>query len=77
MTTAQAQVEVFLTALSALPVDVRLEIIRRSLAAVIDLSPVSAENTMLAGEAVIARDWDTPEEDEAWANLNDFILEPA
>lgn len=26
-------------------------------------------NGMLASEAVLARDWDTPEEDAAWANL--------
>lgn len=25
--------------------------------------------TMLASEAVLARDWDRPEEDEAWADL--------
>jgi hypothetical protein len=25
--------------------------------------------TMLASEAVLGRDWDTPEEDEAWGNL--------
>ncbi|MCB0157185.1 MAG: type II toxin-antitoxin system prevent-host-death family antitoxin [Caldilineaceae bacterium] len=25
--------------------------------------------TMLASEAVLARDWNTPEEDEAWADL--------
>jgi len=28
-----------------------------------------ALDTMLASEAVLRRDWDTPEEDEAWANL--------
>lgn len=26
-------------------------------------------HTMLASEAVLRRDWDTPEEDEAWADL--------
>jgi hypothetical protein len=25
--------------------------------------------TMLLSEAVLAKNWDTPEEDEAWANL--------
>ena len=25
--------------------------------------------TMLLSEAVLSKDWDTPEEDEAWANL--------
>lgn len=29
----------------------------------------SSYATMLASEAVLAREWDTPEEDEAWANL--------
>jgi hypothetical protein len=28
-----------------------------------------AFQTMLASEAVLARDWDRPEEDEAWADL--------
>jgi hypothetical protein len=28
-----------------------------------------AYQTMLASEAVLSRDWDTPEEDEAWADL--------
>ena len=28
-----------------------------------------AFNGLLASEAVLARDWDTPEEDAAWANL--------
>lgn len=26
-------------------------------------------NGLVASEAVLARDWNTPEEDEAWANL--------
>jgi hypothetical protein len=25
--------------------------------------------TMLASEAALSKDWDTPEEDEAWASL--------
>ena len=29
----------------------------------------SALLTMFASEAVLRREWDTPEEDEAWANL--------
>jgi hypothetical protein len=28
-----------------------------------------AFQTMLASEGVLSRDWDTPEEDEAWADL--------
>jgi hypothetical protein len=28
-----------------------------------------AIDTMLASEAVLRRDWDSPEEDQAWANL--------
>ncbi|MGH2585946.1 MAG: DUF2281 domain-containing protein [Dehalococcoidia bacterium] len=33
--------------------------------------PIESEafQTMLASEAVLARDWDTPEEDAAWAHL--------
>lgn len=29
----------------------------------------SARSTMLASEAALAREWSTPEEDEAWAHL--------
>jgi hypothetical protein len=29
----------------------------------------SAFQTMLASEAILKRDWDLPEEDEAWASL--------
>ncbi len=33
-------------------------------------NPLSeAYQTMLASEAVLSRDWNTPEEDEAWADL--------
>jgi hypothetical protein len=34
-------------------------------------NPLDSEafQTMLASEAVLRRDWDTPEEDEAWAHL--------
>lgn len=35
-----------------------------------DSAPTSdVRRTMLASEAVLRRDWDTPEEDEAWADL--------
>jgi hypothetical protein len=32
-------------------------------------SDSEAFNGLLASESVLARDWDTPEEDAAWANL--------
>lgn len=32
-------------------------------------SDSEAFNGLLASQAVLARDWDTPEEDAAWANL--------
>jgi hypothetical protein len=34
-----------------------------------DISDVSARELMFASESLIAKDWDTPEEDEAWADL--------
>ncbi len=34
-----------------------------------DMSDVSARELMLSSESLIARDWDTPEEDKAWADL--------
>ncbi len=35
----------------------------------LDMSDISAKELMFASEEQIARDWDTPEEDEAWADL--------
>lgn len=35
----------------------------------IDPSEATPRLTMLASEAVLRRDWDSPEEDEAWAHL--------
>jgi adenosine deaminase len=40
-----------------------------SLIAPIDFSESTPLVTMLASEAVFSRDWDSPEEDEAWAHL--------
>lgn len=34
-----------------------------------DTSEVSARELMFASEGLIAKDWDTPEEDKAWADL--------
>jgi hypothetical protein len=34
-----------------------------------DMSNISARELMVASELQIARDWDTPEEDKAWADL--------
>jgi len=36
--------------------------------------PSEAFQTMLASEAVLRRDWDRPEEDEAWASLSKVTL---
>lgn len=35
----------------------------------IQVSEDSSLATMIASESVLAKDWDTPEEDEAWADL--------
>ena len=35
----------------------------------LDMSDVSAKDLMFASESLIAKDWDTPEEDKAWADL--------
>ena len=34
-----------------------------------DAGEVSAYDTMMASEDVLRKEWDTPREDEAWANL--------
>jgi hypothetical protein len=35
----------------------------------LDMSEVSARELILASESLIAKEWDTPEEDQAWAHL--------
>ncbi|HSK72923.1 MAG TPA: hypothetical protein VK892_14575 [Pyrinomonadaceae bacterium] len=35
----------------------------------LDMSDISAKELMFASESLIAKDWDTPEEDKAWADL--------
>jgi len=34
-----------------------------------DMSDISARELMFASESLIAKDWDMPEEDKAWADL--------
>ena len=34
-----------------------------------DMSDISARELMFASESLISKDWDTPEEDKAWADL--------
>ena len=33
------------------------------------MSDISAQDLIFASESLIAKDWNTPEEDEAWAHL--------
>ena len=35
----------------------------------LEMSDISARELMFASESQIAKDWDTPEEDKAWADL--------
>ncbi len=35
----------------------------------IDISKSESYQTMLASEAILGEDWNSPEEDKAWANL--------
>lgn len=35
----------------------------------LEMSDVSAEDLMFASENSLIKDWDTPEEDKAWADL--------
>lgn len=34
-----------------------------------EMSDISAKDLIFASESLIAKDWDTPEEDKAWADL--------
>ena len=40
-----------------------------ALVVVLDDSPPNVAETALLSEAVLAEDWDRPEEDEAWSHL--------
>ena len=44
-------------------------LLERDLADLLMDADTDARATMLASEAVLRRDWDRPEEDEAWAHL--------
>ncbi|MCW5851999.1 MAG: DUF2281 domain-containing protein [Anaerolineae bacterium] len=44
-------------------------LLEREKVGLVDGSDDSAIQTMIASEEVLARDWNTPEEDEAWAHL--------
>ena len=35
----------------------------------LQMSDISAKELMFASESLIAKEWDTPEEDKAWADL--------
>jgi hypothetical protein len=42
---------------------------RTSVSIRVEIDEESSLATMIASESLLARDWDTPEEDEAWADL--------
>ena len=44
-------------------------LLERERAKTVDERDDSAIQTMIASEAVLGRDWNTPEEDTAWAHL--------
>lgn len=49
---------------------VRLPQVRRALVTILEENPTTAvSETALLSEAVLAEDWDRPEEDEAWSYL--------
>ena len=35
----------------------------------LEMSDISAKDLIFASESLIAKEWNTPEEDKAWANL--------
>jgi hypothetical protein len=50
--------------------DIRLPASRRALVTILEDPPgFHAHETALLSEAALARDWNRPEEDEAWAHL--------
>ena len=44
-------------------------LLERDTAQMLTDSELSARQTMLASESILRKDWDLPEEDEAWAHL--------
>ncbi len=56
-----------------LPKSVKLPRLRRVIITILDEGPREVEeNPALLSEAALAHDWDRPEEDEAWSNLNEL-----
>ena len=49
--------------------DVRLPSVRRALVTLLDDGDTDVHDTALLSETSLAQDWDRPEEDQAWANL--------
>ena len=50
--------------------DVKLPKSRRVIITILDEEPMEEEyNLALVSEVALARDWDRPEEDEAWSHL--------
>lgn len=50
--------------------DVNLPKSRRVIIVILDEEPTDEDNNLaLMSEAALARDWDRPEEDEAWSHL--------
>jgi len=49
---------------------IQLSVPRRALVTILDEGPTSfADETALLSEAVLAEDWNRPEEDDAWSHL--------
>jgi hypothetical protein len=42
---------------------------RRALVTILEESPATVSETALLSEAVLAEDWNRPDEDDAWAHL--------
>lgn len=49
--------------------DVDLRGTHRALVTILDEEPVARGETALLSEKALAEDWDRPEEDQAWAHL--------
>jgi hypothetical protein len=48
---------------------VTLPMPRRALVTILDEAPMNVAETARLSEAVLVRDWNRPEEDEAWSHL--------
>ena len=52
---------------------IKVEATRRALVTILEEDPLAVPEITLLSEPALARDWDRPEEDEAWSHLQELL----